>query len=118
MMLEFDGEIARSPKLFSGWPSKIGVQKVPLLADFQMPPVADATYMVDGSRGSTSMSWMRPPVAAGPMERKCRASKGDCAESTAGRMANRKASRRGTSGGAGGRRSVSVVECVDWWGGW
>src|SRR3954451_1462327 len=38
--------------------------------------------MVAGSRGSTSMSWMRPPVAAGPMDRKCNESNGDCARAT------------------------------------
>ena len=41
MMFGFEGESASEPNEFSGWPSKIGVQKVPLLVVFQMPPVAD-----------------------------------------------------------------------------
>src|SRR5437016_3317185 len=48
-----------------------------------MPPDAAATYMVAGSFGSTSMSCTRPPVAAGPMERKRNESKGDWAASVA-----------------------------------
>ncbi len=37
-----DGAMARSPNVLTGWSSKIGVQVVPLLVDFQMPPEAVA----------------------------------------------------------------------------
>src|SRR3990172_470485 len=38
-----DGEIATSPKVLTGCPSKIGVQVVPLLVVFHKPPDAVAT---------------------------------------------------------------------------
>src|SRR4051812_18933189 len=58
-----------------------------------MPPDAAATYIVAGSRGSTSMSCTRPPVAAGPTERKRSESKGDWAASVAATSSEAKARR-------------------------
>jgi hypothetical protein len=37
-----DGAMARSPNVLTAWPSKMGVQVVPLLVDFQIPPEAVA----------------------------------------------------------------------------
>ena len=43
MMFGFDGASAMSPTDDTGYLSKIGVQVVPLLVVFQMPPVAKPT---------------------------------------------------------------------------
>ncbi len=37
-----DGAMARSPNVLTAWSSKMGVQVVPLLVDFQIPPEAVA----------------------------------------------------------------------------
>src|SRR5262245_19644975 len=44
-----------------------------------MPPLAVPTYRTAGFFGSIWRSWMRPPVAAGPMSRNRRSSKGPAA---------------------------------------
>ena len=69
-------KIASAPNVLSGCLPKTSFQVTPLLTDFQMPPEAAPTYSMAGFFGSIWRSWMRPPVAAGPMSRKCSASKG------------------------------------------
>src|SRR4051812_39243056 len=67
---------------------------------FQTPPVADATYMIAGSEGSTLMSCTRPPVAAGPIERNFSESNGDCAIAVVDAATSRSDARR--TGGSSG----------------
>ena len=53
--------------------SKTFTQVMPRFVVLQSPPEAVATKMVDGSWGTASISWTRPPVTAGPMARAWRA---------------------------------------------
>jgi hypothetical protein len=63
-----DAEMATSPNVLTGMWSKTLRQVCARLVVFHRPPDAEATKMVDGSSGSASMSWTRPPVTAGPMD--------------------------------------------------
>src|SRR5438105_814468 len=67
----FDGSTARAP-MDCVYSSKTGLKVVPSSVDFQTPPLAAPTHTVAGAPPAPSMAAMRPPIAAGPIERACR----------------------------------------------
>jgi hypothetical protein len=77
------------------------------LVVFHTPPVADATYISDGSRSDTAMSVMRPDIVAGPMKRNrmalSAAESSDCAAS-GDEVASRSAIRRSSIAILGSRK--------------
>ncbi len=84
-------KMASEPNVLSGCPPKMSVHVTPLFVDFQIPPVAAPTYRIAGFVGSIWRSWMRPPVPAGPIDRKCSESNGDagaCARTAVGASAH------------------------------
>src|SRR3990172_2004060 len=74
-MLVSLGAMARSPIEITRSLSKTGRNVVPALVVFQIPPVAAATKNVLDGLGMPSMSVMRPPMVAGPMERQRKAAR-------------------------------------------
>src|SRR5206468_3485259 len=83
MIFESRSKIASAPNVLSACLPNTSFQVTPLLTDFQMPPDAAPTYRMAGFFGSIWMSWMRPPLAAGPMSRKCNASNGPAEDRSA-----------------------------------
>ncbi len=64
-----DREMAMSPKVLTGLSANTFTHVCPRLVDFHSPPEAVPTKTVEGSVGSASTSWIRPPVTAGPIDR-------------------------------------------------
>ena len=64
------GAIAMSPMEEFGMASNIDVHVRPPLVVFHSPPVAKPIQTVSGSSIAPSMSSTRPPIVAGPIERK------------------------------------------------
>src|SRR5262245_27331591 len=63
------GAMARSPIEMTRSLSKTGRKVMPPFVVFQIPPAAAATKNVRDGLGIPSMSVMRPPMIAGPIER-------------------------------------------------
>src|ERR1051326_1574102 len=70
-----EGATATSPSDTLASFSKTAVQLVPLLVVFHNPPVALATYMIEGLLSTTATPVIRPPMFAGPMGRTGNASR-------------------------------------------
>src|SRR5262249_31999510 len=69
-----DGATATAPSELVLSFSKTACQVVPLLTVFHKPPEAAATYMIAGLFSTTARSTIRPPMFAGPIERRIRLS--------------------------------------------
>ncbi len=81
------GHTARAPMEAAPVLSKTGWKLAPASVVFITPPWASPTYQVNGSKGSTARSEMRPPMTAGPIARAFRGARKAASTGRAGAAA-------------------------------